>query len=109
HAALGLSQSIPAFDMIGSVRSTAGATKFAGPGTLLVLSDVRTGLPGGGDEAQGGDGAAAFVFGEGDGVIAERIGFGSSAAEFLDRWRTPGDSYSRQWEERFGEAAYTPM
>ena len=29
--------------------------------TLVVLSDVRTGLPGGADEAAGGDGAVAFV------------------------------------------------
>ena len=109
HAALGLEQRVPAFDVIGSVRSVAGATKFAGPGTLLVLSDVRTGLPGGSDEAQGGDGAAAFIFGEGDDVIAERIGFGSSTGEFLDRWRVPGDNYSRVWEERFGETAYVPL
>ena len=31
--------------------------------TLAVLSDVRTGLPGGADEREGGDAAAAFVFG----------------------------------------------
>ncbi|MBA3653293.1 MAG: OB-fold domain-containing protein [Actinobacteria bacterium] len=109
HAALGLAQNVPAFDAIGSVRSAAGATKFAGDGTLLVLSDIRTGLPGSTDEAQGGDAAAAFLFGEGDDVIAERIGFGSSTAEFLDRWRVPGDNYSHQWEERFGEAAYVPL
>jgi hydroxymethylglutaryl-CoA synthase len=30
-------------------------------------------------------------------------------AEFTDRWRTPGDSFSRQWEERFGEHAYLPL
>src|SRR5690606_27107790 len=28
------------------------------------------------------------------------------AAEFLDRWRTPGAATSRTWEERFGELQY---
>jgi 3-hydroxy-3-methylglutaryl CoA synthase/uncharacterized OB-fold protein len=108
HAALGLEQRIPAYDAVGSVRSGSGAVRRAGEGTLLVTSDVRAGLPGSGDEAQGGDGAAAFLFGT-ENVIAERIGFGSSTAEFLDRWRVPGDAASRQWEERFGETAYIPL
>ena len=30
-------------------------------------------------------------------------------AEFLERWRVPGDAASRQWEERFGEYAYVPL
>jgi uncharacterized OB-fold protein len=29
-------------------------------------------------------------------------------AEFLDRWRVPGQSHSRQWEDRFGQASYLP-
>jgi uncharacterized OB-fold protein len=73
-----------------------------------VLSDIRSGLPGGGDEKEGGDGAVAFLFGEGD-VLAEPLGHASLTAEFLDRWRVPGESYSRQWEERFGEFAYVPL
>src|SRR5207249_4405710 len=70
--------------------------------------DVRTGLPGSGDETNGGDGAAAFVFGATD-VIAEPIGAGSATAEFLDRWRVPGEQASHVWEERFGEHAYVPL
>ena len=49
--------------MLGSVRSGMGALRAAldaGGPTLAVLSDVRTGLPGGGDERDGGDAAAAF-------------------------------------------------
>ena len=30
-------------------------------------------------------------------------------AEFLERWRVPGDAASRQWEERFGEHVYVPL
>ena len=66
HAALRLDPRALAVDMVGSVRSGVGAflagTQSAAP-TLVVLSDVRTGLPGGADERDGGDGAAAFVVG----------------------------------------------
>src|SRR4029453_16589544 len=73
---------------------------------------IRTGLPGGGDEREGGDGAAAFLFADDAPdarVVAEPIGAASATAEFLDRWRLPGDPSSRQWEERFGEHAYVPL
>jgi hydroxymethylglutaryl-CoA synthase len=73
------------------------------------MSDIRTGLPGGGDEANGGDAGAAVVLGEGDDVVAEIIGGASASAEFTDRWRTPGETASKQWEERFGEYAYVPL
>jgi len=115
HAALDLPTSAFAVDVAGSVRGAVGAMRAArdarGP-ALAVLSDVRTGLPGGGDERDGGDGAAAFLFAD-DGadarVVAEPLGGASATAEFLDRWRLPGDSASRQWEERFGEHAYVPL
>jgi uncharacterized OB-fold protein len=77
-----------------------------------VLSDIRTGLPGGADEREGGDGAAAFLFADDAPdarVVVEPIGGASATAEFLDRWRLPGDPASRQWEERFGEHAYVPL
>lgn len=106
HAALGLNRSVPAYDAIGAVRSGIGLIRQSSG--LVVLSDIRTGLPGGPDERDGGDGAAAFLFGD-DEVIAEPLAFASSTAEFLDRWRDPGDSASRVWEERFGETAYVPL
>lgn len=115
HAGLALDPSALAVDMVGSVRSGAGALVFASEAsmpTLAVLSDVRTGLPGGADEQDGGDGAAAFVFGpgsEGAPVIAEILGQASATGEFLDRWRLPGARASRVWEERFGEHAYGPL
>jgi len=110
HAALGLSATSGAYDLNGSVRSVVGAfTAAMGADGLAVVSDLRVGLPGGTDEANGGDGAAAFLFGDGPGVIAETIGGGSATGEFLDRWRVPGEATSRQWEERFGEFAYLPL
>jgi hydroxymethylglutaryl-CoA synthase len=109
HAALGLEGSIPAFDVAGAVRSGVAAMWLAqAVGGLAVLADIRTGQPGGADEANGGDAAAAFLYGE-DGAIAVPIGGASATAEFLDRWRVPGESFSKQWEERFGEHAYLPL
>ena len=115
HAALDLPTSAFAVDIVGSVRSAVGAMRAArdarGP-ALAVLSDIRTGLPGGGDERDGGDGAAAFLFADDAPdarVLAEPVGGASATAEFLDRWRLPGESASRVWEERFGEHAYVPL
>ena len=111
HAALDLGGGVPAYDMVGSVRSGIGAllagVRSAEP-SLVVLSDIRTGLPGGGDEAAGGDGAVAFMTGEGP-VIAELVASAGSTAEFLDRWRLPGEVSSHRWEERFGETVYVPL
>ncbi|HUJ65913.1 MAG TPA: OB-fold domain-containing protein, partial [Acidimicrobiales bacterium] len=112
HAALRLDPSTLAVDMMGSVRSGVGALVMAGetPGpTLAVLSDIRTGLPGGADERDGGDAAAAFVFAEGGEPIAQVVAQASSTDEFLDRWRLPGAQASRVWEERFGEHIYLPL
>jgi 3-hydroxy-3-methylglutaryl CoA synthase/uncharacterized OB-fold protein len=111
HAALDLPAMAAAYDVGGAVRSAAGAMRAAldarGP-ALAVVSDIRTGLSGGGDEREGGDAAAAFVFGDGA-IVAEALGHASQTAEFLDRWRAPGEPFSRQWEERFGEHAYVPL
>jgi 3-hydroxy-3-methylglutaryl CoA synthase len=115
HAALDLDGSAPAYDMIGSARSGIGAmraaadTADAGRVTMAVLADIRTGNPGGAEEAQGGDAAAAVVFAAGGPLLAEHLATASSTAEFLDRWRVPGEAASRQWEERFGETAYLPL
>jgi 3-hydroxy-3-methylglutaryl CoA synthase/uncharacterized OB-fold protein len=110
HAALGLSREGFATDHAGSVRSAVGALRAAAAdGGLAVLSDVRLGRPGSADEAGGGDGAAAFLFGTGDDVIAELLGQASASAEFLDRWRVPGEQHSSIWEERFGLSVYLPL
>lgn len=101
HAALGLDASVLALDVNGSVRSGVGALLMAAESsqpTLAIVSDVRTGLPGGADERDGGDAAAAFLFGPGDAgapVIAEVVAHATATAEFLDRWRLPGAGASR--------------
>ena len=115
HAALRLDPSVPAFDFGGALRSGPGALAAALSGTgrtLVLASDQRDGLPAGGDEAQGGDGAAAVLVGDDSAatpVIAERLGSAGVTEEFLERWRTPGSRRSRAWEERFGEVKYGPL
>ena len=130
HAALRLDPSALALDMAGSVRSGAGALLIGAEAvvpTLVVLSDIRTGLPGSSDERDGGDGAAAFLFapsmssgpsgasglsvlsGLERSGIADLVAHASATEEFLDRWRLPGAPASRVWEERFGEHAYLPL
>jgi 3-hydroxy-3-methylglutaryl CoA synthase/uncharacterized OB-fold protein len=113
HAGLGLPANCGAYDLCGSVRSGWAAVQLAALAgarspSLAVVSDLRTGLPGGPDETQGGDGAVAFVFAP-EGGVTERLGHASVTDEFLDRWRVPGETSSRQWEDRFGEEAYLPL
>jgi 3-hydroxy-3-methylglutaryl CoA synthase/uncharacterized OB-fold protein len=111
HAALGLDSSTFAADVTGAVRSGVAAIRTALDSTettLVVLADTRSGLPGSIDEAAGGDGASALLFGPGP-VLLELLGQASTTQEFLDRWRLPGQSRSKVWEERFGESVYQPL
>jgi hydroxymethylglutaryl-CoA synthase len=109
HAALGLPSSVGAYDMVGAVRSNVAACTLADRlGGLAVVSDIRTGRPGGGDESSGGDAAVAVLFGD-EGALTQSIGGATASGEFLDRWRVPGAAASKQWEERFGEFAYAPL
>jgi hydroxymethylglutaryl-CoA synthase len=111
HAALRLPDDCGAWDAGASVRAAVGALRLGleRPGTTLVTAaDVRTGQPGSADEVNGADAAAALlVTGDADvPVVAEYLGGTTVAAEFVDRWRTPGAAASRVWEERFGELQY---
>lgn len=114
HAALGLRDDVQAADANGSVRSGIAAllSSMERRGTTLVaLADIRLGPSGSPDESTGGDGAAAFLVGDGADVplVAELLGSASATREFLDRWRAPGDPWSTSWEERFGEDIYTDL
>jgi hydroxymethylglutaryl-CoA synthase len=117
HAALRQPSHVAAFDFGGAIRSGAGALRSSlvagGSGaTLVVLSDLRDGLPTSADESGGGDGAAAVVVADdspGTPLIAEYLGGASVSDEFLDRWRTAGERRSKVWEERFGETRYVPL
>ncbi|MFH1329339.1 MAG: OB-fold domain-containing protein [Actinomycetota bacterium] len=114
HAALGLPAQVGAYDMGGAVRSAVGllvSTLASTRPALVVAADIRTGLPGSEDERDGGDGAAAFLVGPGSEahpVLAECVATGSATGEFLERWRVPGEAFSRRWEDRFGVHAFLP-
>ncbi|MEM9465478.1 MAG: OB-fold domain-containing protein [Actinomycetota bacterium] len=114
HAALRLDAAVGALDFGGALRSGAGALRTAltaGVTTMVVAGDQRDGLATSGDEAAGGDGAAAILVGDDTAgpVIAEYLGAGVVTDEFLERWRVPGAPRSRTWEERFGEVTYAPL
>ncbi len=114
HAALGLPAEAHVADMTGSVRSGVAALLaglYRPDPTLVTLSDARTGAAGGVDESTGGDAAAAFVLSSADHgpLLAEFLGSASATAEFLDRWRAPGESSASSWEERFGEEIYAGL
>ncbi|HEY1523263.1 MAG TPA: OB-fold domain-containing protein [Solirubrobacteraceae bacterium] len=112
HSALDLGHDGFAVDLAGSARSAIGALlSAAATGGLAVLSDLRTGLPTSIEERTGTDGAVAFLFGPAaaQGAAAEIVAQASTTAEFLDRWRLPGQLASSQWEERFGLDVYLPL
>jgi hydroxymethylglutaryl-CoA synthase len=113
HAALGLDAAVGAYDVGGATRSGLGALRLAADAsepTLVVTSDVRTGLPGGSDERDGGDGAAALLLApDGPDDEARVLGWGTATLELLERWRLPGERAAHVWEERFGEHAYVPV
>ncbi|WP_405066446.1 hypothetical protein OG558_32685 [Kribbella sp. NBC_01510] len=103
HAASGMHGRAFALDLTG-LRSGLGALKAASEsGGVAAAADLRTGRPGSAEEADGGDGAAAFLFGDSDGddAIAEVLGSASVPKEVMDAWRTPGTSYALIGEDRF--------
>lgn len=110
HAALDLGHDGYAVDLVGSARSATAALRAAeASGGIAVLADMRTGRPGSADERGGADAAAAIRFGPRSESVAEIVASASTSAEFLDRWRAPGEIASDVWEERFGEEAYMPL
>jgi 3-hydroxy-3-methylglutaryl CoA synthase/uncharacterized OB-fold protein len=105
-----------AADLTGSVRAGLSALLQAadaavgGSPAVAAMADCRLGAPEGRLEQAGGDGAAAFVLGTGEAVIAEIVASASLTREFLDTWRTPDERFAHSWEERFAlTQAYVPL
>lgn len=106
-AALDTPENTRTMDFTGSLRAGSGALLAgfdavkAGSGRVLVAcSDCRLGAPQGQWEQVCGDGAAAFLLGEGR-VIASLEGSRSTTAEVLSQWRSDHDRFIASWEERF--------
>ncbi len=115
HAALRLPDDAAAFDAGGAVRSAVGALRagLAGPGpALVVAADIRTGRPGLARRGRGRRCRRPRCWWARTPTVRWWPRFWASAAateEFLDRWRVPGESHSRRWEERFGEGRYATL
>jgi len=107
-AALGLGQSISAFDIASSQRAglsaliaaldgvAAGRTKSA----LLVAGEKRKARAASAQELTYGDAAAALALGE-MGVIAKLIASHSVTIDFVDHFRGEGEDFDYAWEERW--------
>jgi hydroxymethylglutaryl-CoA synthase len=98
----------PSVDLAG-LRSGMDALRIASSsGGLAVSSDLRTGRLGSLEETEGGDGAAAFLFGHASGdqaAVAEVLGQVSLGTELMDIWRKPGATWASLAEERFAHNA----
>jgi hydroxymethylglutaryl-CoA synthase len=109
HAALGLDDSVGAFDLGGALRSAVGALFTGGRRTLLLCGDVTTARPGAAAELGHGDAAAALVLGDAGDAIAEIVTSVSHTDELLDQWRIDGQPWASYSEDRFPVSRYGPV
>ena len=114
--ALDLRRDVASADHAGSLRAGTAALRAAFDAVaagsarrvLVIASDCRLGAPGSGLERSFGDGAAAFLIGDGD-TIADFEAAHSVADELVDVWRADGDRFVHSWEDRFViQEGYTP-
>ena len=117
HAGLGLPSSTGAYDSLGSVRSAVGAlrtaradgrTPVAGRLAIAVrpAHRVRPARP---RSATAATAPPRSCSATATTSWPRPSASASATEEFLDRWRTVGESASRTWEERFGEEVYVPL
>jgi hydroxymethylglutaryl-CoA synthase len=106
--ALDLRRDVMTVDVGDSLRAGTSALRAAvdavkagsAHSVLVVASDCRIAPPRSPQERTFGDGAAAFLIG--DTAVAAAIDHQHAIAdEIIDVWRTEGDPFVRQWEERF--------
>jgi 3-hydroxy-3-methylglutaryl CoA synthase len=114
--ALDLPRSLQTTDHSGSLRAGSTALRSAVDAVragsarrvLVVVSDSRLAAPGSALESKLGDGAAAFLIGEGDAIASFEDGY-SVADEIVDVWRGSNDRFVHSWEDRFVvQEGYTP-
>jgi 3-hydroxy-3-methylglutaryl CoA synthase/uncharacterized OB-fold protein len=67
---------------------------------LVAFADMRTAHPGAPQEPWLGDGAAAFLIGEGPSGL-DWDSFASVSNERMDTWRTEEDEFIHSWEDRW--------
>ena len=105
---LDLRRDVATSDHAGSLRAGTTALRAAADAVasgsarrvLVIASDCRLAAPGSALERSFGDGAAAFLVGDGD-AIATFAGSHAVADEIVDVWRSQEDRFVHSWEERF--------
>ncbi|MGV9800901.1 zinc ribbon domain-containing protein [Mycobacterium sp. NPDC003449] len=103
HTATGGDEWDLTVDLGGLRGGFAALVTAAATGGVAAMGDQRSGRSGSADEVDGGDGAAAFAFGDGDDAVAAVIGTASVSLELMDVWRIPGAAHAHTWEERFSQ------
>jgi hydroxymethylglutaryl-CoA synthase len=73
---------------------------------LLLASDCRRGAPSGANEQLFGDGAVSLLVGSGPDVIARVVDSSSVQADMVGQWRSEGDPFVQNWEERFSSTIF---
>jgi len=116
-AVLDLDQSVLTVDISGTLRCGSGSVRLAmdavkagsSPNAVVCASDLRLGLPNGAKELEFGDGAAAFLIGDGD-VVATIDNIYTMNHEIFDVFRPSQERFVRSWEDRFvREAGYVKV
>jgi len=114
--ALDLGDRVRTADFGGSLRAGTEALRAAFDAVragsarqvLVVASDSRLAAPGSGLEPNFGDGAAAFLVGDGDAIALLDDAVTVSDA-IVDVWRSHDDDFVHSWEDRFVvQEGYTP-
>lgn len=98
HEALGVDAGVAAVDLRGHRSGATALDLVLRAGATAALADVRTTRSGAPDELAQGDAAAAFTGGSGAATLLARAGH---TTELLERWRLPGETHDRVWDERF--------
>jgi 3-hydroxy-3-methylglutaryl CoA synthase/uncharacterized OB-fold protein len=105
--ALGLPDTVTAFDVSGSMRAGSSAviaglalaTGSEGP-VVIAAGERRRSKPGSMQELGNGDAGAAIVVGR-DNVIARVLATHSVTRDFVDHFRATGEPHDYGWEERW--------
>lgn len=107
RAALGWDDRHLTADLGGLRGGFAALSLAASTGGVAVMGDHRNGRLGSGEEVEGGDAGAAFLFGNDENAVAKVLATASISTELMDVWRAPGAKYSGVWEERFAQHVLT--
>jgi 3-hydroxy-3-methylglutaryl CoA synthase len=107
-ATLNLKESVRGMEAASSLRSGTSSLIAAGADekTLVIAADCRIGAPTGQNELWFGDGAASFLIGSGEDVIARIVDSGSLQGEIVSQWRSQEDDFTQNWEERLGSTVF---